>query len=431
MKILSENQIKDIQVGAVKEYMESGGNDRPYHWYDTPKGKFTEDNYTSLVKEIFQVNPVVFICIYRLSNDLGSLPLSLVKDKGKDQEIIKAEDKRSSQLFHLLDNPHPGASWIDFVAEWNMYLTLSGNSYTHAIRVGNQRKIQELWNLFPDYVTFKLAKDKRTVENYFYKVPNQRKIAVPPEDIMHLKTVSPLGTYMGMSLLSPARYSADSHTAAMKHNVATLQNGAVVGGIVNVKGEGVDTEYLKKLKERGRETLEGPENAGRILYTGGEGEVSFTEMGMTHRDINWTDGLHLSADLICMTLGMPPEIIGREAKYKNFETALRIYFTGTVIPRAKKLLFGLNNWIVKPMLGDDYRLIVNLNEIEALKQDKNELYKSLSEAVRSAWMSPEEARREAGLPDSKDPELSEHYISSTMTQVSNIAQIPSKVGPND
>jgi len=173
--------------------------------------------------------------------------------------------------------------------------------------------------------------------------------------------------------------------------VALLQNSARPPGALVTEQE-LQEEQFNRLKEQIKEQYSGAKNAGRPLLL--EGGLDWKEMGLSPADMHWMEGLKLSAREIAIAFGVPPELIGDTANktYSNYKEARQAFYTETVLPLMDWIKDELNNWLV-PKFGDEKIYVdYDRDEIEALQEDREAVWKKAMEAVKNGVLTPNEAR---------------------------------------
>lgn len=75
----------------------------------------------------------------------------------------------------------------------------------------------------------------------------------------------------------------------------------------------------------------------------------------------------------------------------NYKEARQAFYTETVLPLMDWIRDELNNWLV-PKFGDDLYIDYDKDEIEALQEDRAEVWKQAMEAVKIGVLTPNEAR---------------------------------------
>lgn len=364
---------------------------------------WTERNYESLANEAYLRNSVAFRCTKMISGSAATPRWLLHNKAGKEFD--------EHPLLDLLNHPTPLHGGATMLEAFYAYLLLSGNSYLEAVGPNNKPP-RELWNLRPDRTRI-IAGPQGIPQGFEYEAYGRLiKWDVDPltgkGPILHLKEFHPLNDWYGMSRVEAAAYGIDRHNAASAHNKALLDNGARPSGALIFKpvgtGEHVRSapeDVVKKAEERLQERHGGPENAGRALVFGGN--VDWTEMGLSPRDMDFGQGKDDAARDICTSFGVPHIlIVPGESTYNNVREAKLELWEDTVLPLIDRTTDALNTWLA-PMFGDDLRLAPDLDDISALEYRREIKRKSTLELVAAGLIDADEGRealqygpREAG-----------------------------------
>jgi len=117
-------------------------------------------------------------------------------------------------------------------------------------------------------------------------------------------------------------------------------------------------------------------------------------MSVSPKDMDWLEGMKLSAREIAIGFGVPPELIGDTANktYSNYREARKAFYTETVLPLMDWFRDHLNAWLVRKF-GDDLWLDYDRDEIEALQEDRQAVWERL---IRADWLTINEKRRAVG-----------------------------------
>lgn len=346
---------------------------------------WTPRNYASFAKEGYQANVYVFACIRQIAMACAGIPW-LVYRKGRRGTVEELDDH---PLAGLLRRPNPWQGGSRFIENVVGYLMLSGNSYIEA--VGPERGApRELYALRPDRMKVIPGNAQQLVAGYQYTVGGAT-VTFGPEEILHLKLFNPLDDWYGMSPIEAAARSIDQNNESRAWNVALLQNSARPPGALVAEQE-LQEEQFNRLKEQIKEQYSGAKNAGRPLLL--EGGLDWKEMGLSPADMHWLEGLKLSAREIAIAFGVPPELIGdsENKTYSNWSESRKAFYEETVLPLMDWLRDELNNWLA-PQFGDDrIYLDYDRDEIEALQEDRAEVWDRALKAVEKGVLTPNEAR---------------------------------------
>jgi len=289
----------------------------------------------------------------------------------------------------LLKRPNPLQGSGRFFENVVAFLMLSGNSYIEAVGPEN-RPPKELYVLRPDRVKVIPGNAQQLIGGYEYQV-DSHKVRLQAEEVLHLKLFNPLNDWYGMGPIEAAARSIDQNNESRAWNVSLLQNAARPPGALVTEQE-LTEEQFNRLKAQVQEQYAGFKNAGRPLLL--EGGMDWKDLSLTPADMDWLEGLKLSAREIAIAFGVPPELIGDTSNktYSNYQEARLAFYTETVLPLMDWLKDELNNWLV-PKFGDDQLFVdYDKDEIEALQEDRGAVWDRAMEAVRQGVLTRNEAR---------------------------------------
>ncbi len=321
-------------------------------WNQAGKPVWTPRDYASLTEEGYQKNVIVYRCVNLISRNVATPPWILYQG---DHEV-ETHPYRS-----LMETPNPLQTRSSFIEALAGYILLSGNAYIEAV---GQAHVEELYLLRPDRV--KVIPGRQGLPSaYIYEVNGKKRViegdaATGRCSVLHLKLFNPLNDWYGMSPIEAAASSIDQHNAVGSHNLSLLQNGGRPSGALVVKsanqhphGNLSDKERLA-LKESLHEFYQGTKNAGRVLVL--EGDLSWQEMGMSPKDLDFVEGKHLSSREIAQAYGVPTMLVGvpGDATFSNYKEARFHLWEDTVLPLLNMIMGEINRWLFSDNFGFSY-----------------------------------------------------------------------------
>lgn len=315
-------------------------------------------SYEKLATEAYQQNIIVYRCVNLISRGVASVPWHL-QHKGQDLD--------QHPLLEILHRPNLMQAGASFFETFISHLLLSGNAFMEVIH-GLKGSPIELHCLRPDRVRV-VPGAQGFPQAYEYTVNGQRRV-IPLEEtsrqrsLLHMKLFHPLDDWYGMSPLEAAAKSIDQHNAVANHNLSLLQNGGRPTGAIIVK-YGLSEDERGQLKDRLDHVYTGSPNAGKIMVI--EGDMEWKEMGLSPKDMDFTEGKILSAREIAQAYGVPPMLVGipGDSTFANFKEARYHLWEETILPLLDMLTDELNHWLV-PLFGENLYLTHDLDSIPAL-----------------------------------------------------------------
>lgn len=331
-------------------------------------------------------------CVRRSVSVIASAVASLKFKLKKDQEVLE-----SHPLISLLSSPNSRDSWSSFVEAFVSNFVIYGNSY-----ICFNRNDYELHLLRPERIS--ILPGKRGIPAGFeYSVDGVpvvfKNSDSSPVSIGHLRSFNPFDDWYGLSLLDSVRLSANLHQAITLHNLALIQNGGRVAGVISLKNgaEPLSEEEKAALVRTLVEQYQGADNAGRLAFVEGA-DFEWKEMGTSPRDMDYISAKTLAAREISEALGVPAILIGGigvtgESARANFKEVLERFNEGTVLPIAEKLFAFLNNWLV-PQIDPSCSLVLDLESFLPLHDKRLALWEKIDSA---SFLSVKEKRQLLGF----------------------------------
>ena len=344
-----------------------------------PQAQGTSRNYRQLVKEGYMKNIIVYRCVSLIARSLSSVPLEVEAGRERFDE---------HQLLAILGKSN-------FLERLTTTLLLAG----HAPLV-----------LLDDPARFMLLRPdglhlSEKTKTFYYEVGEEkielcedlalsRKMGQP--FLMMVKLPHPLNDKIGFSPLEAAALSVDQHNAVSEHNLALLQNGGRPLGALMVKtphGIPLDEKEREAFKDTLRQTYSGPRNAGRILLL--EGEMSWQEMGLSLKDLDFVEGKHITAREIAQAFGVPTMLVGvpGETTFSNYKEARFHLWEDTILPLLDLILRNINDVFSAEFEGA--KIVYDIERIPALSQKRENLWRRLEDA---SFLSVNEKRQALGYP---------------------------------
>lgn len=357
-------------------------------WTDVAK-------YNALSTAGYKSNVYVFACIDKIAKACGGIDWLLYNNssnKDGKTEITK------HPLLSLIKRPNPLQGQSKFIQDVFGYLKLSGNSFI--LKVGPENKPPlELYALRPDRMQVIAGTTLGTVSGYKYKI-GANEVSFKPEEILHLKTFNPTDDFLGMSPGEPAGKSLDQSNMSKSWNVSLLQNSARPPGVLKTEQNLNDAQF-NRLENKWYSKYAGYKNAGTPPIL--EGGLSWQSMGLSPADMEWLEGQKLSAREIAIALSVPPELIGDNSNktYSNYKEARSAFYEETILPDMDWFKDELNNWLT-PLYGENLYLDYDKDDIEALQEDRNDVWKRV---MTSNWLTVNEKRVATGYDERDDGDV--------------------------
>ncbi len=349
-------------------------------------------DFGTLSREGYQKNAVVFRCVRLIAEAAASVPVCVRRG-----EVCEDGDPAE----RLLTRGHPGASAEDVMEQFYGLLQVSGNGYLEAAMVDGVPVA--LYALRPDRV--KTLCDKSGWPcGYEYEAGGHRRsfridTATGRSAVFHAKLFNPLDDGRGHSPLAAAASAVDIHNAGGRWTKALLDNAARPSGALIYKGasgaERLSDEQFDRLKTELEGAHAGASNAGRPMVL--EGGLDWKAMSFSPADMDFMEARRDAARDIALAFGVPPMLLGipGDNTYSNYKEANLAFWRQTIIPLVSKTTRGMERWL-QAFYGDDLRLVLELDKVSALTDERGQLWERLGAA---SFINDAERRSLAGLPE--------------------------------
>ena len=331
--------------------------------------------------------------VYRVEPDLR-------QDQGERRVPVEA----SHPAARLLERVNPWYTRADLWRATEIYLCLWGSAFW-AIQRGEDGE-PELWPLRPDRMVV-IPDRQRYVRGFVYRgsgyggssgsMPSEN-VAYTPDEIVWLRYFNPLEELAGLSPLAPARLSADMGHEGLRFNRHLLRNSARPDFLLLTNHELNDAE-LEDFYQRWEQRYQGPGNAHRPAVASAVRDVK--TLGLSHRDIDFIQGLRWSLEEVSRAYGVPKLLLGdfERATYANVQASERMFWRNTVVPEVRFLEDQMNRALL-PRLGyPQLRAEFDLSAIEALQEDEASRVQRETALLDRGVLTINEVRRERNLPE--------------------------------
>ncbi len=329
--------------------------------------------------------------VYRMDGASPSPRPSPAKGEGAGR---RAPVSPSHPVARLLERVNPWHTRADLWRATETHLCLWGAAFW-AIEQGDDGQ-PELWPLRPDRMV--VIPDRRQYVRGFVYRGVAEPVAYTPDEIVWLRYFNPLEELAGLSPLAPARLSADMGHEGLRFNRHLLRNSARPDFLLLTNHELNETE-LEEFYARWEMRYQGPGNAHRPAVASAVRDVK--TLGLSHRDIDFIQGLRWSLEEVSRAYGVPKLLLGdfERATYANVQASERMFWRNTIVPEVKFLEEQLNRMLL-PRLGyPNLSVEFDLSVIEALQEDENNRVQRETALLDRGVLTINEVRRERNLPE--------------------------------
>ena len=348
-------------------------------------------------------NPVVYACVDFLSNAFARIPLYIYDKNGE-----KIEDH---PLQKLLDQPNSDQGGVEYKVAASSWLLLTGNCFQQKLMVGSTPSELMLWE--PQSFTIERQKGNPMPLRYIFgkSTPAQRMFDVDrftgQSDIIHWRTFNPdpREYEFGQSPMKAASLSVDGSNESRNWNFQSLKNSGSYSLLVTTE-KPVTPKEQQNQEQQLYEKWAGPQNANKIKFMGSASKVQ--SISMTAKDMEWSQGLRMSAQEICMVYGVPSQLIGLDGSqtYANYEQAQIAVYVNRVLPLLDLFCSEITRGVAYHF-GEGLKVGYNQDDIPALEPLRRERRKEL---LASNVLSINQKLELIGYPTRSEPEADQVFV---------------------
>lgn len=335
---------------------------------------------------------IVQACIEKLAWTTGGLPWVV---RNADGAIVDHQ---------LMDAPNPDMTWHDFVVRYVLEYATSGDFYALLVRQRDRDKtspVVAIWPMRSDLMSVRVDPNTGQVVEYIYgNMESVKRVRFPADEgrILHIRRPSIGGANDGSSITPNALRVAAVIEMLSEKLYEGLQGGATAPAIIAIKHalkeHTVGVKAVENVQQALRDHVLTGRKSGRVMVLG---DVDVDKVDIPREAISPAD-MDTRTELrreVCFLLGIPPVLLGLkdDSTYNNYQTALKAFYTETILPMyAEPLAKAITQHVLRPQ---GLRLEVDVEEIPVLKEERRRLAEMLE---RSSFMTINEKRAEYGLP---------------------------------
>jgi HK97 family phage portal protein len=330
----------------------------------------------------------VFACMTLIASDIGKLKPVLQRETTEGLW----QDSVSPAFSPVLNKPNRYQNHIQFKEAWMISKLSCGNTYVLKQR-DNRQVVTALYILDPTRVQVLVASDG----SVYYQLAQDdlnnlaSSVIVPASEIIHDRMHCLFHPLVGTSPLFACGLAAGQGLKMQQDSSRFFANGARPSGILTAPGA-ISDETAKRLKEHWDTNYSG-EQAGKVAVLGDN--LKFEVLRATAVDSQLVEQMALSAQMVCATFHVPPFKIGAGAlpAGQKVDELNQIYYSDGLQSLIEAFELCLDEGLGLP---DHYGITLDLDGL--LRMDTATLYHTLGEGIKSAVLSPNEARKRLNRP---------------------------------
>ena len=359
----------------------------------------------------YALNSAVYACIQAIQRTYTEAPVRAYRATPD----LQMEPIQPHPATDLLQRPNPNITGNMLWAYTQYCKAVYGNAYWRKVR-GAGGAVVELWPLSPSLCwPVRRRNSPNFIDFYAYQFGpgDSGREEVPVEDIVHFRWgLDDRDHKLGLSPLRLLIREADTDAQATAFGDRLVRNNAVAGMVVSYPPEAGDPgpEAAQRIKDALNQAFGGENQGSTAVVFGGAKPEQF---GFSPSDLDLTALHRIPEERISAVLGVPAIIAGLgagldRATYANFKEAREMFIEGTIIPAYADDDAVLTEQYLPEFTRDPgIALAHDISDMRALQPDMDAMYTRLTLAVGGPWLSPNEARSEAGFPDAPDEGMTE------------------------
>jgi HK97 family phage portal protein len=311
-------------------------------------------------------------------------------------------------------------------------LECCGNGYfedvKEAVEGSKVKTPSELWPIRPDRLKPVPAKDGHGIDHWEFQLRSHtRKTIFKPDEIIPFRYFSPMSDWFGMGSLQPAVDAIALDKQMSAWNKDFFQHGTTAEGLISTD-KPLTQKEMTDLGVQIKSFLTG--KFRKILILGKN--LKWQSISVSPKDAEFLQGRKDARDAMLAALGVPLAKLGfvTDVKYSNYELQNLSFHRDCIIPKLLKIEGVLNKYLV-PLFPDSEGLYVEFDKTSLLKEDENQLVDRFGKALRSGFITPNEACRRLGWPawPEEQPGGDRYYMERSLVEVcSEPAQDASGLG---
>lgn len=351
-----------------------------------PAGLVLHGTYVSH-EEIYRTSPSVRACVDWVARNVAQYHLETHMVDALGERPLERDRLRA-----LFNDPAPGVSRFQLLEHLTLGMLLSGNSYAPLL-TDSEGTVK---GITPTGATVALRREQSGPPlSYELQTGLAKPVVVKPADMLHVRASTTTDPFIGRSPLEAMQGLIAEERASIAAREQMWRRGLRRDGVIEQDqyASRMSDEALESFMIDASDALSG-DTPGRpfVLIPG----MKWKDAAFSPEEAQYNEARSLTLRLVAGILGIPPQIVGAEARntrtaYREIEVALS--------PWVSRVESAINAQLVPRLYGDQAaggRIRARL-VIPAPVTD-NELGQTLDGAARNGRLTANETRAIVGLP---------------------------------
>ena len=348
-------------------------------------------------------NSAVIACLNVLSTAFAE-PNLLVSTRNSEGDYIK---NMNHPVAAMLRYPNPYMSQNLLANYIITSINANGDAFLYKNR-NKSGKVVQLIPLMPHLVEVK-GNENELITHYVYTPSKDIAVGDPIKidkiDMIHLRqNVDPLDMRRGYAPLKGVLREIAGDEAAGQYTAALLHNMAVPGVILSPRDDamgGPTREEAEAIAEMYKQKF-GGQNRGAPMVLSGAMNVEIVAVAPDQMKL--AELRRIPEERVSAVLGVPAVLAGLgagldSATYSNTKELREFFTESKMVPLWSMVAQELTHQLLKTdFQGNDNEYCeYDIDNVRALADDKDNLYKRMNTAVQGGWVTIGEARKVVGL----------------------------------
>lgn len=350
-------------------------------------------------RKLFDTRPVPTARKKYLRGDLSVQPSSLVRRKALAGDF--EEVSTDHPVLEVLRKANSVDDGFGLAMTRILFLELTGNAYLHPVIDPTLNVPSELWTM-PSHLVKVLPSVEGLVAGYRYGIDPQSEVDFETDEVIHFKRPNPKSLLYGMGKVEAAWGVVQQNAAVHDMDLSFFENMARPDYAVIVKG-GAGREQLERFETKVREALQGTRKSGKFMAI--TGDVELRPLSFPPKDLQGRDEI---VEEIGAIFGVPVSMLkANDPNLAASKSGYAQWRESTIAPICRLDEETLNAKLL-PLFGiEDDAYLAYDNPVPA---DRQQDLVERQTSVAGGWLTPNEARIEAGYEPFEDPAADRLYV---------------------
>jgi HK97 family phage portal protein len=343
---------------------------------------------------IYKTQLWTYVLINKRAKAVARLDFKVSKTKPDGSYEVAA----GSQYAALMARPN---AQMDTVRLWTWTMSMR-DIYGEAIwlKVRDPRgRVREVWPMHPTNTITVRGDDGRW--KYIFTTGARNVPLFPPvdeADVVHFRRFNVENVERGMSPMEPLRQTLLNEDAARRAATAMWANGARPSIALSTPNKLSDAAY-NRLQATWDSKHAGVDNWAKTAIL--EEGLTPQPISLSAEELQYIASRQLNREEVCAAYDMPPSSVHilDHATYSNITEQARSVYRDSIGPECNDLEATLQHQLAPDFFAADGEVVGEFDMSDMLSGTFEQQVAAFAQAIQTAQMTPQEARRRMNLPD--------------------------------